>query len=491
MSKFTKAFKKFPSTFWVANTMELFERWAWYGMFTSLSVYLISSADKGGLEWSSAQQSAVMGTVTAVLYFLPILTGALADRIGYKLVLTISYIVMGIGYYLMAVVTDYWPFIMAFSFLAVGAALFKPVVSATISKTTDESNASIGFGIFYMIVNIGGFIAPFVTIGVTSEEPGGWMPMFLVSVGAILVNLVLVLLFFKEPEREEKPKESAGQVIYKTLTNIVRALADYRLTVLLLIFVVFWTLFNQMYLMLPKFIVQWFDTRPLYESLHSLSPGIANFLKAEDGGLRFQALTNINAGAIIFFQLVVSSFVMKFRAIRAMMGGILVCGIGLAAALVTNNPWFLVIGVFIFSLGEMACSPKFTEYIGSLASQDKKALYMGTSFLPHFAGNFIAGIIAGPVYQMISDKVTLVERFAALKGLNVDSELSQSAYFNEVASQLNMDSFQLTSALWETYHPGNFAYVVLALALFTVVALFIYDKFLLQGDRQPKEKARA
>ena len=67
------AFKKFPKTFWVANTMELFERWAWYGMFTVLALYLTQSTDTGALGFSQSQKGNIMGTVTAILYFLPLL----------------------------------------------------------------------------------------------------------------------------------------------------------------------------------------------------------------------------------------------------------------------------------------------------------------------------------------------------------------------------------------------------------------------------------
>jgi len=99
-------FKRFPRVFWVANTMELFERLSWYGLFAVLALYLTQSTDTGALGFSQSQKGSIMGTVTAILYFLPIFTGALADRFGFKRMLIIAFIILSFGYYFMGQVTD-------------------------------------------------------------------------------------------------------------------------------------------------------------------------------------------------------------------------------------------------------------------------------------------------------------------------------------------------------------------------------------------------
>ncbi|RLD48762.1 MAG: MFS transporter, partial [Bacteroidetes bacterium] len=162
MSKFGKVIKKFPRTFWVANSMEMFERIAWYGLFTVLALYLTGSTDEGALGFSQSEKGLMMGIVTAILYLLPIITGAIADRVGYKKMLVIAYAVYSSGYLMMSIFTNYYSVFAAFLWVALGAALFKPIISATVTKTTDKETSSIGFGIFYMIVNVGGFIGPFI-----------------------------------------------------------------------------------------------------------------------------------------------------------------------------------------------------------------------------------------------------------------------------------------------------------------------------------------
>ncbi|HPE43857.1 MAG TPA: MFS transporter, partial [Bacteroidales bacterium] len=146
-------FSRFPRTFWVANTLELFERWAWYGLFNVLAIYLTASRDTGALGFSQEEKGTMMGLVSALLYFLPVITGSIADKLGYKKVLLLSFGILSTGYLVMGHLTDYSLVFAAFFYIAVGGALFKPVISATIAKTTNKDNSSIGFGIFYMMVN--------------------------------------------------------------------------------------------------------------------------------------------------------------------------------------------------------------------------------------------------------------------------------------------------------------------------------------------------
>ena len=185
---------KFPRTFWVANTIELFERWAWYGFFMLFANYLTRSTDLGGLGFSQSQKGTLMGVGTGILYFLPVITGAISDRYGYKKVLTIAFCIYASAFLLMPQFSTYASVFLVYIYLALGAALFKPIISATIAKTTNESNSSIGFGIFYMMVNIGAFIGPMVTL-IFKESSN---LIFYISSGIISLNFIM-LLFYKEP----------------------------------------------------------------------------------------------------------------------------------------------------------------------------------------------------------------------------------------------------------------------------------------------------
>lgn len=161
-----------------------------------------------------------------------------------------------------------------------------------------------------------------------------------------------------------------------------------------------------------------------------------------------------------------------------MMTGFLVCTIGMALTLVSQNVLFTLVAILIFGLGEMAGSPKITEYIGSIAPSDKKALYMGYSFIPVFIGNVFAGFISGNVYQAMSDKVTIVRDYALQNGISLPEGLSQNEYFSAVASHMGMNDQQLTNVLWEQYSPSDMWIVIAAIGLAATVLLFVYDRAL-------------
>lgn len=474
-NRFTRVIKRFPQSFWTANTMELFERWAWYGMFMVLALYLTGSRDTGALGFSQSQKGFLMGTVVAILYFLPVITGAIADRFGYKRVLFVSYAILTVGYFLMSVVTSYGGMFVVFLFVAIGAALFKPVISATISKTTDDETSSIGFGFFYMMVNVGAFIGPIFAAKFREID---WQYVFWLSSLVIAVNFILVIFFYKEPARE-KSEEPLGKSIVTILKNIYIALKDFKFLVFLIIIIGFWTMYNQLFYTLPVFIEQWVDTTVVYDALASISPGLANAIGTDRGTIAPEMMTNIDAGYIVLFQLLISTIVMRFKPLNAMISGIFVAGIGLGLTFMTQSGLYLVVTILVFAVGEMASSPKIIEYIGKIAPRDKVALYMGCSFLPMAGGNFFAGILSGDVYEAIAGKMTLLKREVMARGLDipkVSENFTQNDYINMAAEKMGMTTTELTNHLWVTYHPENIWIIYTGIGIATAIALLAYDR---------------
>jgi len=481
MSSFSKVIGKFPSAFWWANVMELFERLAWYGLFVPLALYLTGSTETGALGFSQVQKGTLMGTVVAILYILPLITGALADKFGFKKTLIVAYAVLASGYFVMGQVTSYPMVFLVFLWVVLGAGLFKPVVQATIGKTTNEESSSIGFGIFYMIVNIGAVIGPIVASVLRGWD---WSYVFLMSSVAIAINMVIVVLFFKEPDREPNT-EPLGKALKTVFNNIFVALSDVKLSLFLIIIVGFWTMYNQLFYTLPVFIDQWVHTGAMYDSIHKFWPWLAEALDTQNmGAVASEMLITVDALFIVILQIVVSTIVMRFKPLNAMIVGILVCTIGMTLTLMTQNGFFLILSIFIFAVGEMSSSPKTSEYIARIAPKDKIALYMGCSFLPYAGGNFFAGQISGGVYQNLSDKVTLLQRAVADKGFDIPAiseTFTQNDYFNRAGELFGMDNQQLTDFLWQTYHPMKIWYVVFGVGILTVVLLWLYDKFILKS----------
>lgn len=369
--------KSYNKGFWVASTMELFERWAWYGLFAVLALYLTGSTDEGGLGFTHTEKGQIMGIVTAILYLLPLFTGVIADKIGYKLALVIAYLLLISGYYFMGQVTSYTAVFIVFLWVAVGAAMFKPVASAIITKNTDESNSTLGFGIFYMMVNIGGFIGP--AFSSTLRTQFGWKIIFLQAAIVIAINLVILLIFYKEKDRE-KNEETLVEAMISSMKNIWEAVKDSRLSVLLLIMVGFWTMFNQLFYTLPTFIEDWVNTKALHDSIANISPWLASIMSGGGDSVNPEMLINLDAGSIILFQIVVSYFVLRMRHVSAMITGFIIAAIGIGITFYTGNGFYTILGIMIFAVGEMMTNPTFSSFIALISPKRERSSLHGNLF---------------------------------------------------------------------------------------------------------------
>jgi len=500
---FIELMKSFSSTFWKASFFELFERFAWYGMFAILAMYLVASKDDNGLGFTDDQGGLIIGVVTATLYFLPIITGAIADKIGYRKSLMISFVILASGYFTLNFVQSYWAFFIVFMYLGLGAAMFKPVASGIVARSTDSTNVSMGFGIFYMMVNVGGWIGPFVVGKLRGET--NWVIAFKMATAVILINLIFVTFFYKDAIKEKEAKQPLLDTIKQSFENIWKALKDAKLTVLLVIMIGFWTLFNQLFYTLPKYIQDWVDVKSLFNSIHGFSPFLASVIgDSTEKIAKPELLVNLDAFAIIFFQILISYIVIKWRSINAMITGLVIVTIGIGLAFYFRDGLFIILGIIVFAIGEMTTNPKFSAYIAEISPKGKEALYQGTYFLPVFVGNGIAGWISGSIYGKISAKITLAQNEAISKGIeildkndhlvhytktgfkvvdkagnvikNINADITKNAYIDQVAEKLHMTSNSLTTHLWNTYHPNQILYIFVGLGVLTFLSLLFYDK---------------
>ncbi len=475
---FITVLKKYNTTFWAANIIELFERWAWYGFYLAFALYLVNSKDTGALGLTQAQKGIIMGTGSMLLYLLPVITGAIADKVGYKRILYLAFALYISGFYMIKSFDTFGWMFFAFVWTCVGGAFFKPIISAMIARNTTDETSSIGFGIFYMMINIGGFIGPFIA-GVLMQKT--WDYVFYMSMITIGINCVITFFFFHEPVAKQE-KTSLMQNILNAFVSIAITLKNWKYVMFLVIMILFWTAFNQLYYSFPVFIDQWVDTTMLYDGIYKVWPWLAKSIGTETGDITAPTLLSMDSFFIIVFQLMVSAFVMRFRPLAAMMGGIFVLAGGLGLMFSNQSGWLILFGIFVFGIGEMASSPKFTEYVGRIAPEDQKALYMGTSFLPIAAGHQLAGWLSGDVYEKIADKIYLLQLEVSKRGISIpeiSNEFSKNDYVNMASEKLGMQGVVLDNYLWTTYHPSNIWVVYAGVALSAVVLLWFYDRFVI------------
>jgi dipeptide/tripeptide permease len=470
MNYFSRTIKKFPHVFWISNLMELFERWGWYAFYNGFfAIYLTSSPEAGALGFSNVEKGTIMGTGSMILYFLPVITGAIADRVGYKKVLIVSFITYILSFFMLSRFETFGSIFAAFILLAVAGALFKPIISGTVARVTNRETASLGFGIFYMVVNIGGFIGPFVASLMYKHN---WDLVFYMSMSAMALNLLLVLTTYTEPAVTEN-RNSFMQNVAIAFKNIGVTLTDWKYVLFLLIIGVFWTAYNQLYYSFPVFLETWVNLDKMSVTL-GLDPGTITTV----------TISSMASFFIILFQLIVSSVTARVRPLNSIMTGIFILAFGLGMMFANLNPWIIVLGVLIFGIGEMASSPKVQEYLGGIAPPDRKALYMGTAFLPIALGHIGAGWISGKPFEMMAGKMSLLKKAVTEKGFeipDISDSFTQTEYVNRAQELFGMDSQQLTRYLWDTYNPSKVWMLFAAIAISASIMLFLYDRLILRG----------
>jgi dipeptide/tripeptide permease len=237
---FIATVKSYPSAFWVANTMEIFERMAWYGFYAVSSLYITGPVETGGLGFTSEERGQLQAIVPFFLYLFPVLTGALADRYGYKRMFIIAYVGMIISYFALGQFKTFPTFLAAFMMVAVAAAIFKPVVVGTVARVTNEGNSAMAFGIFYMMVNIGGFVGPIIA-GVVRGI--AWKYVFIACAGWAAINLLIALLFYREPTTESASAERRS--LRTVLDNAVEVLGNLRFFICVFIVLIALMIANQ------------------------------------------------------------------------------------------------------------------------------------------------------------------------------------------------------------------------------------------------------
>ncbi len=484
-------FRKYSGLFWTSNVIELFERWAWYGFYMAFALYLVNSSDTGALGLSQGQKGIIMGTGSMLLYLLPLFTGALADKLGYRRMLYLSFFLYISGFFMIRTFHSFGGVFFAFIWTCIGGSFFKPIISAMIARTTDKVTSSIGFGIFYMMVNIGGFIGPFIA-GILLNK--SWDYVFYMSMAAIGFNFLVTFLFFRDPISREGGS-SAGKSIMQALLNIRETLLNWKYVLFLVIMVLFWTAFNQLYYSFPVFVDHWVDTSSLYRGIAGVFPALAEAIGTPEGTISAVTLSSMDSFFIILFQIMVSALVMRYRPLSAMMGGILVLAGGLAMMFSMQNGWMVLLGLLIFGLGEMASSPKFTEYIGRIAPEDKKALYMGTSFLPVAAGHQLAGWLSGGIFERISDKHYLLASEVSRRGITlpgISDTFTKNDFWQEAAAKMGMSSTELGTFLWQQYHPWHIWVLFSGIAVLAMILLWFYDRFIIgRGENDGSRRGAA
>jgi MFS family permease len=499
--------QKFGRTFWILNTVEMWERLAYYNLRVMAPIYIMQADNPGGLHLTAMNKGTIYAWWAAFQSLLPIVTGGFADRFGYKRTLGFSVSLMTVGYLMLAFMRDlsfmsnYWALFIAIMTLATGTAFFKPSIQGSLALSMPAGKTSVGWGIFYWIVNVGAFVGhylPSILLTLSAVLPGplnatanskeAWRNLFLASAFFSTFNLLLLFTFKDVPSGASKT-DTIGQVLWRTITNIL----DRRLLAWMAIMSCFWLMMYQLWDLQPNFIADWVDSRPMAQML-GWAPDLVQKALIEQTPrgpmVPQQVLLSANSLFIILGVVGVAWLTRKMRTLESMLIGMVLAVAGVLVSGWTQSAWILVVGILFFSLGEMTTGPKKSEYLALIAPPGKKGLYLGYVNIPVGVGVYFGSTIAGYVYGQYGEKAVLALRYIAehtpfgqaktwngdVATLEATLGLQRSGAMARLQDLTGQDAVGVTQLLWETYHP-QYIWIPFALVgALAAVGLWIFGR---------------
>jgi dipeptide/tripeptide permease len=372
----------FERPFWVANLTELFERLSYYAAFASLARYLHES-----LQFPVERASSLTGLFGGLVWFLAAFGGTVADRLGFRRALSLAYLILSCSYFLLgslgaswlSPIRDHVPLVALVTVVlmlpALGIALVKPAVVGTTARASNDNVRSIGYSIYYTLVNIGGAAGPYVASWV--HQRMRVENVFRVAAASVFIMFFAVLLFFREPRRSgETQTASLGEA----LRNFITVLSNPRFMLFLLIFSGYWIVYWQEFIILPLYVHDY------------INPATDTELMLITGPL-----------VVIAFTVLVSILTQKIPAFRAIILGSLITSLGWVVLIAYPSVAGAYATLVVIALGEITQSPRYYEYISRLAPPGQQGTYMGFAFLPIGIGSLVAGVFGGKLIHRFGE----------------------------------------------------------------------------------------
>ncbi len=364
----------FERPFWVANVSEIFERLAYYGAFASLANYLRET-----LSFPTEQTGTLTGIFGGMVWFLAIFGGAVADRMGFRRALSLAYLILAGAYFLLGSIGASWlapvrnavplPLFVGCILIlpALGISLVKPCVVGTTARASKENVRSLGYSIYYTMVNIGGFLGPFA--GSLALQYLGAGKIFLIAAAATFVMFFFVLAFFREPKRvADAPVPTVSQV----LRNFATVLGNPKFMIFLLIFTGYWIVFWQQWIVMPVYLHQFVGK-----------------------DIPVERILMTDSALVITCTILLNQLTKKLPAFSAIILGTFITGISWLILALHPSMWGAVATIAILAIGEIVHQPRYYEYVSRLAPEGQQGTYMGFAFVPLGIGSLVGGWFGG------------------------------------------------------------------------------------------------
>ncbi len=359
--------------------MELFERLAYYGQQIVFMIYM-----RNKLGFTEAEAGQLSGIFGGLLYLLPILGGTLADKWGFRRAFNIAFSILALGYFLIGSMgmsafsgiygstPQYWLLVAFLVLTAFGGSFIKPSVLGTVAVTTTPESKSLGFAIYYWLVNVGAMIGP--TIAYFVRDSFGNEFVYLVSSLSCFAMIIVNLMLYKEVRSEKTVvEESLG----KKITNLFVVLGNFKFMIFLLIYSLYWIVFWQEYIIIPYYVTDYINRNYPYEILQSWA----------------------GAGAIILLQIPINRLTKNIKTPNAILLGFAMSSLIWIIIGIYPSVFTIGAGIVAFAIGEMTQAPRYYEYISEIAPPGQQGLFQGYAFLPIAIARFVGDPIGGWLYQ--------------------------------------------------------------------------------------------
>ncbi len=458
--------------FWMVNVMEMFERLAYYGTRVVLPIYIAQADEIGGLHFTQIDKGIIFTLWALFESITPMVSGGFADRYGFKRTIGVSVAIKVLGYLLMATQREFWPFLIGCSVLAIGTAIFKPGVQGTMVHSLTRKNSSVGWGAFYMLVNIGAFLGPPVAHFLYGIS---WSAVFYGCAALVSLNF-LVLLTYDDVSVESNEKFNPLGILKMTLKN----LADKKIIFFIIIISGFWLMLMQLFDMLPNFIVDWVDSSEIVHDF-SLPDWMLQRNSNRGDQIAQEWLINANAAFIVVGVVFVSWLVSRMSRLTAITMGIMSASIGLMLAGFTNSGYICLMGILVFTVGEMLCSPKLNEFMGVISPKGKEGLYQGYVHIPRGIGQATGAYFAGIVYGKMGDKANLALDY--LKNNYDITGVERTEAMNKLMEVTQLNAVDATNLLWDHNDPYQLWYPFALVGVASAVGMFFYGRWIRKTDQ--------
>ncbi|MED0677865.1 peptide MFS transporter [Aneurinibacillus thermoaerophilus] len=183
-----------PKGLFTLSFTEFWERFSYYGMRAILVFYMYYEVSKGGLGLDETTALAIMSIYGSLVYMSSIIGGWLADRIfGTSKAVFYGGILIMFGHIALAIPGNITMFFVSMVLIVLGTGLLKPNVSSIVGDiySEEDNRRDAGFSIFYMGINLGGFLAPLI-VGTVGMKYNFHLGFSIAAVGMFLGLLAFI-----------------------------------------------------------------------------------------------------------------------------------------------------------------------------------------------------------------------------------------------------------------------------------------------------------